>query len=48
MKIPDVRDKLIAQGTEPVDSNPKSFGDFMKAESTKWGRVIRDADIRAD
>ena len=40
--------KLIAQGTDPVDSNPKAFGAFMKAESAKWARVIKDANIKAD
>jgi tripartite-type tricarboxylate transporter receptor subunit TctC len=48
MAIPELRDKLIAQGTDPVDSNPKHFGAFMKAESAKWGRVIQQANIKAD
>ena len=48
MNIPELREKLIAQGTDPVDSNPKAFGAFMKAESTKWARVIRDANIQSD
>ena len=48
MNIPELREKLIAQGTDPVDSNPKAFGAFMKAESAKWARVIKDANIKAD
>ena len=48
MNIPELREKLIAQGTDPVDSNPKTFGIFMKAESAKWARVIKDANIKAD
>ena len=48
MAVPELRDKLIAQGTDPVDSNPKVFGAFMKAESVKWARVIKDANIRSD
>ena len=48
MNIPELRDKLIAQGTDPVDSNPKAFGAFMKAESAKWAGVIKQANIRAD
>ena len=47
-KIPELREKLIAQGTDPVDSNPKAFGTFMKAESAKWGRVVKEANIRTD
>jgi tripartite-type tricarboxylate transporter receptor subunit TctC len=48
LNIPELREKLIAQGLDPVDSNPKTFGAFMKAESAKWARVIQDANIRAD
>ncbi len=48
MSHTETREKLIAQGTDPVDSNPKAFAAFMKTESAKWARVIKDANIRAD
>jgi tripartite-type tricarboxylate transporter receptor subunit TctC len=48
MNVPDIRDKLIAQGTDPVGSTPQEFGAFMKSESLKWARVIKAANIRAD
>jgi len=48
MNIPETREKFIAQGTDPVDSNPKTFAAFMIAESAKWARVIKDANIWAD
>lgn len=48
MAIPELRDTLIAQGTDPVDSNPKIFAAFMKAESAKWAKVIQQANIKAD
>ncbi len=48
MAIPELRDKLIAQGTDPVDSNPKTFDAFMKSESAKWAGVIKQANIKAD
>ena len=48
MAIPELRDKLVAQGTDPVDSNPKAFGAFMQSESAKWGRVIQQANIKAE
>jgi len=48
MAVPELREKLVAQGTDPVDSNPRAFGAFMKAESAKWGRVIREANIKSD
>jgi tripartite-type tricarboxylate transporter receptor subunit TctC len=48
MNVPDIREKLIAQGTDPVGSTPEAFGAFMKSETAKWAAVIKAANIRAD
>lgn len=48
MALPDVREKMVAQGTDPVGSTPEAFGAFVKAESAKWIRVIRQANIKPD
>jgi len=45
--LPEIRDKLSAQGIEPAESNPKTFAAFMKSESVKWARVIKEANIQA-
>jgi tripartite-type tricarboxylate transporter receptor subunit TctC len=48
MNIPEIHEKLVAQGTDPVGSTPEEFGAFMKSETAKWARVIKSANIRAD
>jgi tripartite-type tricarboxylate transporter receptor subunit TctC len=48
LQTPEVKEKLVAQGTDPVGNTPEEFGAFMKAETAKWARVIREANIRAD
>ena len=48
MNVPEIREKLVAQGTDPVGSTPEEFGAFMKAETVKWARVIKSANIRPD
>lgn len=48
MKIPEVREKMTAQGTDPAGTSPEEFGAFMKSETAKWGRVIKAANIRPD
>jgi tripartite-type tricarboxylate transporter receptor subunit TctC len=48
MNIPHIREKLIAQGTDPVGSRPEEFAAFMKSETAKWARVIKASNIRAD
>ena len=40
MAVPDIRARLIAQGTDPVGSTPTEFAAFRKAEEGKWARVI--------
>jgi tripartite-type tricarboxylate transporter receptor subunit TctC len=48
MSVPEIREKLIAQATDPVGSTPEEFGAFRKSEEAKWGRVIKAANIRPD
>jgi tripartite-type tricarboxylate transporter receptor subunit TctC len=44
----DVKEKFFNAGMEPVGNTPEQFGATVKSEMAKWGKVIRDADIRAD
>jgi tripartite-type tricarboxylate transporter receptor subunit TctC len=44
----DFRERIAAMGASVVGSTPEQFGAFMKAESEKWGRVIREANIKAE
>jgi tripartite-type tricarboxylate transporter receptor subunit TctC len=48
LRLPDVRDRLLSQSTEPVGNTPQEFAAFMKSEHEKWGRLIRVANIRVE
>jgi tripartite-type tricarboxylate transporter receptor subunit TctC len=48
LKAPDVVDRLALVATEPVASTPAEFADFLQAEITKWGKVIKQSGARAD
>ena len=48
MGLPDVAEKMIAQGTDPAGTSPEAFGAFIKDETAKWARVIKSAGVRAD
>ncbi len=48
LRLPDVREKLNALGMDPVGSSAEAFGAFMQAETAKWARVIKEANIRAE
>jgi tripartite-type tricarboxylate transporter receptor subunit TctC len=46
--IAETRDRLLAQGFEPVGGTPGEFGAYIKAEIAKWGRVIKAAGIKPE
>jgi tripartite-type tricarboxylate transporter receptor subunit TctC len=46
--MPDVRQRLETLGFAPVANAPEAFGERLKTEMVKWGKVVHDANIRAD
>ena len=48
LRSPEIKERLLSMGAEPVGSTQEQFGAFIKAESAKWGKVIRDANIKAE
>jgi len=47
MTSPDIRDRLLADGAEPVGSTPAAFRKHLDAEIAKWRKVVRSAGITA-
>jgi tripartite-type tricarboxylate transporter receptor subunit TctC len=43
-----VSERLSAMGATAIGNTPGQFGAAMRADSEKWGRLIREADIRAE
>jgi len=41
----ELKARLLAQGFVVVASTPEQFGAYLRAESDKWGRVIRDLNV---
>jgi tripartite-type tricarboxylate transporter receptor subunit TctC len=46
--VVDTRERLLAQGFEPVGGTPAEFGAYIKSEIAKWGRVIKAAGIKPE
>ena len=44
----ELRDKITALSATVVGDTPEQFGATMRADSEKWARVIREANIKAD
>ena len=45
---PEVRDKLQAQGAEPMPGTPEAFASFMQEEMAKWAPVVKQAGVKLD
>jgi tripartite-type tricarboxylate transporter receptor subunit TctC len=45
---PDVKKRLTELGGAPLITSPKDFGDTIKAETEKWGKVVKSADIKIE
>jgi len=48
LQLPEARAALLAQGAESVPTTPEEFGAFLKSEIAKWGKVIKEAGIKAN
>ena len=48
MALPDVRDKLLAQGLTLSRSTPDQFAAHIRSEHAKWSKLIKEAGIKAE
>jgi tripartite-type tricarboxylate transporter receptor subunit TctC len=48
LAMPDVRERFLAQGVEPMGSTPEQFGDHIRSQMAKWGKVVRDSGVKAE
>jgi tripartite-type tricarboxylate transporter receptor subunit TctC len=46
LQIPEIQQKLSAQGAEPVGSSPQEFDAYIRSEIAKWNKVIKDAGVQ--
>jgi tripartite-type tricarboxylate transporter receptor subunit TctC len=48
MRVADVREKMLAQGFEPVGDSPEVFSRFIREEIARWEKVVRNAGIQPE
>jgi len=48
LQSPEVRTSLAAQGIEPTTSTPEALAQIIRDDHARWGKVIREANIKAD
>jgi tripartite-type tricarboxylate transporter receptor subunit TctC len=45
---PELREKFATLGFTPVANTPDAFAARIKLEIEKWGKVVRDANLRIE
>ena len=48
MQTPEMKTAFERDGADIVIMDPKPFGDFIKVEYQKWGKVIRDLNLQVN
>ncbi len=46
--LPDVKERLAGLGFDPVANRPEEFAAQIRAEIAKWGKVVKDANIKVE
>ena len=48
LQMPDMRQAITAQASEPAGGTPQEFAAFIRSETVKWADVIKSANIKAE
>jgi len=48
LALPDVKERMLALGAEPVGSRPDEFAAYIRAEGEKYARLIKASGAKAD
>ena len=48
LQTPEIRDRLLREGAEPVGNSPAQFTEFLRTDIARWAKVIRQAGAKLD
>jgi len=44
----EMKEKLLSQGAEAAGGSPEQFGDYIKSETVKWAKVVKESGAKVD
>jgi tripartite-type tricarboxylate transporter receptor subunit TctC len=47
-RLPEIREKFLSLGAEPVGNTAEEFAAFNKSELAKWARIVKQSGARVD
>ncbi len=48
LQAPDMRDRIVADGSEPVGSDPETFRQYLLADLAKWAKLVKESGAKLD
>jgi len=48
VRQPDVKERILADGSEPVGNSPEAFRKYLLADLEKWTKVVKESGARLD
>ena len=48
LKLPDVRDVLVSQGTTPLATGPQETGRWLAEEKERWAKVVKESGFKLE
>jgi len=48
LNSPDMHERIVADGSEPVGSTPEAFRQFMLADAAKWQKLVKESGAKMD
>jgi tripartite-type tricarboxylate transporter receptor subunit TctC len=48
IRLPEVRERFLADGAEPVSSTPSQFGERIASELVRWRKVVQEGRLRVE
>jgi tripartite-type tricarboxylate transporter receptor subunit TctC len=48
LNSPDIRERIVLDGSEPVGNSPEAFRQFMLADTAKWAKIVKESGAKMD
>ena len=48
LQSPEMKEKLLSQGAEAVGNTPEHFAEYIRNETLKWAKVVKDSGAKVD
>jgi tripartite-type tricarboxylate transporter receptor subunit TctC len=48
LNLPEVRERIVADGSEPAGTTPEAFRAFMVADVAKWAKLVKESGAKLD